>query len=574
MSRVWTIISSAFVVTCVAYAQPVAAQWGDGSSSGGSNNWMGFVETMVQDGVGLAEGLGGGYNNGGNNNGWWGNGGSGNGYYYPSYNYYPQSGYYANSYAPPPAAPYPNAAPPAAPQPPAPKANVLPIAVTPAKNTLQSLALNSVTAADIHDFNDQAKQKVNGDVAALQKFVPKGGKLQTMLDDAGLPPDAAKQAKQMIAAGDVEGLNELLQGNNVAPKDANDLLSVAQARQALQSFQDKATQGTATNTDVAQVVAALRPYVPAAGANDADTALGDALTSSKLINALNFAHPGKNPLAGAGGLVFLVPGLAQGTVYPLGNGAVLAGGNLPLGSSIALARGPVAQAVGLPVGSGRPLPPSGAQTPVTSGVLLTNDATTAVNYTINGTHYTLQPTYTQTLPDGTTWTIAFDKGASGGTARYTLGSGSYAFTANSQGWQLYKKTFKAVLDNTAGVWDFNYVYGNEQQTLPAGQKQELTGSYPIVVRFDNGAGQTVQRRLENGAAKVALGPGGNALDLFAATDDAMAPAATEEKVTAFAASSGRPSLFSPAVASSGTGIRLFGDGQPALAPATIGAASE
>jgi hypothetical protein len=245
---------------------------------------------------------------------------------------------------------------------------------------------------------------------------------------------------------------------------------------------------------------------------------------------------------------------------------VLAGGNLPDDSGISVFRGAVAQAAGLSVGVGDPLPPGSGAGGVASGVLLTNDGSVAVNYTVNEQHFTLQPGYNQALPDGTTWTVAFDKGDSAGAARYGLASGTYAFTVKDKGWELYKKTYKISLDNSGNPQDFSYVVGDKPQTLAAGQAQELTANYPIVVRFDDGAGQVVARRLETGTVNVALTPDGKSLDLFAATGDGGQPnAAGEGDVQVADLAPGRLNLFSKAAGTRAGGVQLFGNRKRAAA---------
>src|SRR5262249_35356161 len=76
-------------------------------------------------------------------------------------------------------------------------------------------------------------------------------------------------------------------------------------------------------------------------------------------------------------------------------------------------------------------------------------------------------------------------------------------------------------DNSGLNAAFGYVVDDQQQTLPAGQAQQLTGIYPPVVRFDDGSGQTKTRRLDGTAYRVALAAD-NTLDIYAA--DAIPPA--------------------------------------------------
>ena len=499
-----------------------------------------------------------------------GNGGNRSNGNYSNNNYYyndDDDGYYQpNNYY---TAPAPNPVPAAKPAPAKPKPNALPKPLKPVKNVVKRLNVNSVTRGDIQDWHDQAIKKINDDINNLKSNLPSDATQAIMLNNTGLSPADIAKAKTLIANGDYNGLKQLFQANNVPAANADPLLNIATANSAINQLQSDAQQGAVTNADVAAVFNALSPFVGPAGASQADAALSDIVVSSQLVSVLNLAIPGNNPLPGIASLIFLVPGLAQGVVFPLGNGAVLAGGNLPDDVGISVCQGPVVQATGLSVGAGQPLPPGGGAG-VTSGVLLTNGASLDVNYTVNDQHYTLQPGYKQALPDGATWTVAFDKGGSAGVARYTLSSGTYSFAANEAGWDLYKKTYKVTLDNGKNSQDFNYMIGAKQQTLAAGQAQDLSSLYPIAVTFDNGTGQTVVRRLETGTVSVALTPDGNSIDLFADTDDGRSGSAGDagNGVQITDALPSRLNLFGKAAASNSRGVQLFGNRKAALiAPA-------
>jgi len=64
----------------------------------------------------------------------------------------------------------------------------------------------------------------------------------------------------------------------------------------------------------------------------------------------------------------------------------------------------------------------------------------ALNYTLNGHSYSIQPGHSQALGAGSVWTIQFDRGGSFGQARYSLSSGTYTFKATDKGWDLYRKS--------------------------------------------------------------------------------------------------------------------------------------
>jgi hypothetical protein len=182
--------------------------------------------------------------------------------------------------------------------------------------------------------------------------------------------------------------------------------------------------------------------------------------------------------------------------------------------------GDVADVAGLPIAISPPVPDT-QEDPMTSGTLLINHTDSTINYTINDQSYSMGPHYTQELPTGQSWVIGFDRGGSFGTARYTLGDGTYAFTTTDQGWDVQKQPSYAVtLDNSLNRNVFNYVFNGAQQTVAAGQTATLNSDYPVRVSFDNGEGQIKQKDLDSGSFKI-VSSLGSGIDLYAA--DAVKP---------------------------------------------------
>jgi uncharacterized protein (TIGR03067 family) len=272
---------------------------------------------------------------------------------------------------------------------------------------------------------------------------------------------------------------------------------------------------------------------------------GGMVTPSKLGAGTGVANPGmgragRNPLAGtgisnaAGGArrggntagggrrrggrnraLGLIPGLPDGMMIPIGDDAMLIGMDQP-GDQIILGEGDPAEVAGLAVA-----PPEAAPAPASSGppasgdVILANAGTGPVGYNVNQNPFTMQPNDEQTLPAGSSWEIHFDRGGGNGSGDYQLSAGYYEFRPSARGWELYNKSFHATLDNRGGRSPFSYVVDNQPQTIPPGQSRELSGIYPPVVRFENGAGQFKQRRLEGSSYRVALGAD-RSLDIYAA----------------------------------------------------------
>jgi len=72
----------------------------------------------------------------------------------------------------------------------------------------------------------------------------------------------------------------------------------------------------------------------------------------------------------------------------------------------------------------------------------------ALSYTLNGTVYTIQPGYTQTLQEDRAWAIEFNRGPNQGQARYGLQTGAYSFGANGSGWELFNRPVETTSQNS------------------------------------------------------------------------------------------------------------------------------
>ena len=73
-------------------------------------------------------------------------------------------------------------------------------------------------------------------------------------------------------------------------------------------------------------------------------------------------------------------------------------------------------------------------------ITITNPATNkaALNYTLDGTAYSIQPGYSQDFREDRAWVIQFSRGANLDQARYGLQSGLYSFASTDHGWELYR----------------------------------------------------------------------------------------------------------------------------------------
>lgn len=61
-----------------------------------------------------------------------------------------------------------------------------------------------------------------------------------------------------------------------------------------------------------------------------------------------------------------------------------------------------------------------------------------LRFMVNNQVVELPPGKLLELPGDRSWEIAFDRGGSYGTARYSMQTGVHAFTRTAQGWELYR----------------------------------------------------------------------------------------------------------------------------------------
>lgn len=66
------------------------------------------------------------------------------------------------------------------------------------------------------------------------------------------------------------------------------------------------------------------------------------------------------------------------------------------------------------------------------------DNAAALNYSLNGNNYTIQPGQTQRIANDRQWIVEFDRGSNQGSARYSLSEGKFKFKSTEQGWELVR----------------------------------------------------------------------------------------------------------------------------------------
>ena len=366
--------------------------------------------------------------------------------------------------------------------------------------------------SQVTDKNNQIASNIASEIASISS--------NEIANDpafkAALPPAAQSALLQAVKNGDPATVQSILTANNVSgTPTGNALLADAGNVQSAQNLATAASNGTATQQQINNLATVLNSY----GFSDAASNIASLAANNKIAGLLQTAKPGDNSVPSGDDVpIVLVSGLPDGTICPFGNGAVMIGtGGATDGTLVG--DGNVAEVTGQPQTVGPPTPNSQAEA-VASGVLLTNGTDAQLNYQLNDNSYTMGPRYQQPLPSGQSWVIAFDRGGSFGQARYTLGEGTYQFANTDHGWDLQKQTFSATLDNTFNKTPFNYVLQNAQQSVPAGQSSQLTSDYPLIVRFDDGKGQTIQKQLASGSYSIAAQPGAG-IDLY--PPDAVKP---------------------------------------------------
>lgn len=283
---------------------------------------------------------------------------------------------------------------------------------------------------------------------------------------------------------------------------------------------------------------------------DFDTALGKIAASTPAVSAIanqvktlkiwvearkliETAIPAKGAVAKlpAGSDVTIVfdPTLASGTAIVLSHTAILIGRDGA--SPLTITTGNAAEALGLPIVTGSPLPDAEGEE-INSGILISNPNSTrgTVNYNLNGNHYVSKAGMQQRLAEnnnGRPWVIEFDQGGKFGRAIYTLLPGTFYFTPTDRGWQLYRQKYEVLLDNSQSNQEFSYVFRGQNEIVPAAETRTLTSNYPVYIRFDRGNGSqfvTKTTSLTVGSLQIGVNANDNLWDLFPMDGNKREPA--------------------------------------------------
>lgn len=370
-----------------------------------------------------------------------------------------------------------------------------------------------LTEKELADAIEQKEEELDAKFDELEEKLPSEEQLKNELVAAGIAEADAKKIADEIRDGKLSPQSEQTLNTTLGPAGVDKATDLATAWGAVDEARDAALDGSLTKSQLEDVKDAFADVgVSPATTAAVDKTLDDIGVSSTIHQVLLAATPNTTTLpTGTDNLLVLLPTLPAGTVVSLGSGMVLIGGaSEEDGPSIST--GSVAEAAGLPI-EGTPAADN-ASNVVTSGTLLLNQSEVEVNYVLNGKSYSMQSGFSQPLAAGATWVVEFDKGNDQGTAKYTLKPGTYAFEATDNGWELYRQSYSATIDNASSPIAFNYVLNNEAQLLAAGEKKEHTSDYPLIVRFEDGAGAFKQKKLGKGTFQVGIDIATNTLELL------------------------------------------------------------
>ena len=435
-------------------------------------------------------------------------------YYYPRQNYYQQSQVQPNmvqsnvvqSNVAPATNPLPT-------QTVAPKTNVLPVVeVEPEANAEFVLEALSISPAQLQQMRAELERNNGKKVDELAILIPVSSTGASAEQPAPTPlnlePAAAAQLAGAVRGGNPDAVRAAVADKGTAGAS---LVKQAEAFKSLNALRGKLSTGTFGIAEGEQIKGKMQEAM-VTDRQQANGLLDDLVTNSRLTHLLSTAKAEQNTIpAGNGAVIVLAGGMSPGQIISLGNGAVLVGSGSGA-RSVQIVTGNVAHSAGMTVGIGPPVPDSKAKL-VSSGTVLKNEGDSQINYLVNEGQFSMAPGFKQILPAGTTWTIKFDRGGSGGTVAYKVTEGAYRFAPAEGVWQLFKHAYKITVDNTDNPFEFRYLLNGRHWTVAAGQSLAHEEKYPPILKFDGGSGTTRRKALRGGVYRVAVA-GDNTLDLF------------------------------------------------------------
>lgn len=465
------------------------------------------------------------------------------------------------------------------PQAPAIPRNVAPrnVAAAPAiklaKNPILGLSLTPITQKQIDNLSHATTVLTRDELNNLKDG--RGTRELTSLAlkslQEALTDKERADLKQAVDSGKPEDVKKLLEGKDIDPALKSSLESLAQTNQQINALAAQqaasAAQLQALSNQVNQLQQQINTLNQAlarqaqinqqlinqvarqnAAINRLIQQVNQLNRNRLLVDLLRLARPGQRRVPAGGGTVIVrMPNMPAGTVTPIGPGAVLQGprlgtaqsGRLPYSGPSDISTGNVWQAAGIAVAKGEAVADS--KLPIDRGIVLINKADVDVSFVVETETFNMKPSFFQAFGDLQQATITFDKG-NGQNAQYSITAGTYEFTATDNGWELYRQTYKTTIDNSGNPSPFQFVLGSQTVSLASGEVKEFSSPYAHALRFDNGNGQTHEKRLFTGSFKVGTGAADGTLDLFTA---AAIPATQEPSLAAQPSDEETGELFAP-----------------------------
>lgn len=390
----------------------------------------------------------------------------------------------------------------------------------PQKNPNVNKNIVQVTQADLDRLKNELRQRNQAllDDLARQIIAAVTATLDKLPGAKGLAAADREALQKAVDRGDPAEVAKLVPAADRNSPAAQSLTNLATARQRAERVRANIGDGNVRFTDLREMAAAINGTMP----RDVLDAIGQVAVNIQMTVWVDEADVGNFPVPPGNGVpIALIPNLPPRMIIPLGpRGPVLVGAGPDIGNRIILGQGNVFQAAGLPAPVGPPV--AEYDNEFYSGtVVLANVSDSPVRFVLDGySQYpvTIQPRDVLNAQPGP-HSVAFDRGGGSGNRNYRIGNGYYEFTPTDEGWDLFKATFTATVENP-NDFAFNFVLNNQRYALGPGKATELTGEYPPIIRFEDGVGRMSRKQLVSGEYTVALG-GDMSLDVYPASSIVM-----------------------------------------------------
>ncbi len=332
---------------------------------------------------------------------------------------------------------------------------------------------------------------------------------------AGLPEPYDTELKQKlltaVLAGDRIGMSGLPE---IKSPLFESLKSQMAAREAIYDLKDKVRNGKASDEDFRGATNIIKSLVPASRADKISSLIDILRVKNQIIDLLDKATPG----TGIGTLpsssdfwVIHVPSMPIGTIIDLGNGAYMVG-VVPT-TPLSVQTGSFETLLGAATYSEKPFNGSDVKLGKKE-ILIRNSIDATFAYSLNGSPYTMQANYEQSLDGSTPWTITYDQGGGKGTKTEQLVPGIYEITTSPGYWAIQRIGAKIEINNSSNAREFNYLVDGVQHTISGHGKANHSSDTRISIVFDDGSGQVKRKTMRRGVVYVGLVHGKNEIDLF------------------------------------------------------------